>query len=123
MNEFLDFIIKYWLQVTFGGLLTIGAVIGNHFKNKLSKRLCEHDALKLGVQALLRTEIIKSYNYYKDKGHCPIYAKDGIAAMGKAYHMLGGNGTTPGLLEEINDMPTEKKYCKTNLERREEDGI
>ena len=105
-----EFIIKYWLQVSFGGILTFGAIIGNYLKGKLDKRFCEHDALKIGVQALLRTEIIKSYHYYKNKGYCPIYARDGIKAMGKAYHGLGGNGTTPQLLEEIDNMPTDEKY-------------
>jgi hypothetical protein len=32
--------------------------------------------------------------------------------MGKAYHLLGGNGTTAKLLEEIDEMPTDIKYVK-----------
>ena len=110
--KMIDFIIKYWLQMSFAGLISIGAFIGNYYSDKLKKRFCEHDMLKVGLQSLLRTEIIKSYNYYKDKGYCPIYAKDSIAAMGRAYHNLGGNGTTVKLLEDIAEMPTEKKYIK-----------
>jgi hypothetical protein len=106
----LKFAIEYWLGAVFLGVITIGTWIFNYYKKRFTCRFEEHDMLKVGLQSLLRTEIIKSYNYYKEKEYCPIYAKDSIAAMGKAYHNLGGNGTTVKLLEDVADMPTEKKY-------------
>lgn len=113
----LEFIIEYWLGMVFVGMASLIGIVYKHYRNKLHLTLCEHDALKLGLQALLRTEIIKSYNMYMIKGHCHIYEKDSIRAMGKAYHLLGGNGTTAKLLEEIDNMPTDGKY--TNPIREE----
>lgn len=105
-----EFITQYWVQTLFVGMITAATWIFNVSRRKLICRFNEHDMLKLGLQSLLRSEIIKSYNYYKEKGYCPIYAKDSIAAMGRSYHDLGGNGTTVRLLEEVAEMPTEKRY-------------
>ena len=108
----IDFIIQYWLGMVFLGIVSIGSFVVRHYNKKIKRSLCEYDAIKLGLQALLRTEIIKNYNIYKVKGHCHIYEKDSTTAMGKAYHLLGGNGTTAKLLEEIDEMPTDIKYVK-----------
>ena len=110
-----EFVIKYWLQMIFGGIVTIGAFVIKFFGVKINKRYCEHDTIKSGLLALLRSEIIKSYHYYMDKEYCPLYARDSIIAMGVEYKNLGGNGLIPGLLEEINDLPTDKKYIKVEI--------
>lgn len=66
----------------------------------------ENDALKAGLQALLRDRIIQAYNHYvKDKGFIPIYAKESINACYKSYEALGENGVINDLMEQINDLP------------------
>lgn len=103
-----EWIIQYWIEALFG-LILFGFGIG--FK-KLTKKVKEQDAIKLGIQALLRDRIIQSYNHYQEKGHVPIYAMDNIEALYTQYHALGGNGTVTGLLEKLRDMPTETKKVR-----------
>lgn len=66
----------------------------------------ENDALKAGVQALLRDRIIQAYNHYvTEKKWIPIYAKDSINACYKSYEALGENGVINDLMAQINDLP------------------
>ena len=108
-----EFVIKYWLQMAFLGIISIGSFIGKYYGNKLHKRFCEHDMIKAGLLSLIRVELVKSYNYYMEKGYCPIYARDSINPMFREYQRLGGNGTIPDLMEELNDLPTNEKYVKS----------
>ena len=66
-------------------------------------------ATQTGMQALLRADIIRSYDKYSDKGFCPIYARDAIEKEYESYHALGGNGTITDLWERIKKLPTEKE--------------
>jgi hypothetical protein len=114
-----EFVIKYWLQMAFAGLLSIGTFIGRYWGVKLHKRFCEHDTIKKGLLALLRVEIVKSYNYYMEKGYCPIYARDSINSMFREYLNLGGNSTIPDLIEELNNLPTDERYTQPNKQTNE----
>lgn len=64
-------------------------------------------ALKLGVQCLLRNEIIRNHDKYTEKGYCPIYAKEATTRAYKAYHALGGNDVATELYHDILALPTE----------------
>lgn len=91
-----EFIIEYWLQLLLTAL-TSGFIVlaGMVF------------ALFSGVQALLRDNIIHSYNYYMDKECCPIYALENVERMYKAYHLLRGNGTVTELVNRLRELSTE----------------
>lgn len=65
------------------------------------------EALKLGVQALLRDSIIASYNKYHDKGYMPIYARENLTRAYEAYAGLDGNDVAHSLYEKIMGLPTE----------------
>lgn len=82
-----------------------GAVISYIFALYRAKKK-ENDALKAGVQALLRDRIIQAYNHYVcEKGWVPIYAKESIAACYKSYEALGDNGVIDSLMEQLNELP------------------
>lgn len=100
-----EWILKYWLEVLFGAIIA-GLFAGY---KKLAGKLKEQDAIKLGIQALLRDRIIQSYNHYQEKGCCPIYALENVNALYTQYHALGGNGTVTELMERLKDMPTETR--------------
>lgn len=89
-------------------VLGAAATIMGFAVKKLAKKVSEQEAIKLGVQALLRDRIIQIYNASMDKGYCPIYERENIDALAKEYHSLGGNGVVTGLLEKLSDLPTEK---------------
>lgn len=82
-----------------------GAVISYIFALYRAKKR-ENDALRAGVQALLRDRIIQAYNHYvQDKGWIPIYAKESIDACYKSYEALGDNGVIDSLMEQLNELP------------------
>lgn len=78
----------------------------------------ENDALKAGLQALLRDRIIQAYNHYvQDKGWIPIYAKESIDACYRSYEALGDNGVIDNLMQQLNEL---QNYPPKN--RGEEDA-
>lgn len=82
-----------------------GAVISYIFALHRAKKR-ENDALRAGVQALLRDRIIQAYNHYVcEKGWVPIYAKESIDACYKSYEALGDNGVIDSLMEQLNELP------------------
>ena len=64
-------------------------------------------AIKNGLQCLLRAEIIRSHEKYKERGHCPIYAKEALTMAYNAYHALKGNDVATALYKECLELPTE----------------
>ena len=67
------------------------------------------NALVDGVQALLRDRIIQAHNHYAEKGYIPVYGMENVLAMYDAYHALGGNGTVTKLVDDLRELPTEKR--------------
>ena len=80
----------------------LGACVG--FIGSMFLRL---KAIKLGLQCLLRAEIIRSHDKYTDRKYCPIYAKESIKRAYEAYHNLGGNDVATKLYNTLLDMPEE----------------
>lgn len=102
-----DWVIKHWVEWAFG-LISLGLTAAyRHLNQRVKADRAKNDAISDGVKALLRDRIIQLHNHYLDKGYCPIYAKDNIEDMYEAYHGLGGNGTTTGLMDSIRKMQTE----------------
>lgn len=109
----MDFIAKYWLEVVFGAILAGFGAAFRGLSRRVSKRIEEQEAIKLGMQALLRDRIISAYNHYMDKGFCPIYARENVRRLYEQYHNLGGNGTVTHLVEELEELPTDKREDET----------
>ena len=81
-----------------------GAIIAYLWAMLRSKKR-ENDALKEGVQALLRDRIIQGYNHYSTKGWIPIYAMESIDACYKSYEELGENGVIDNLMSQLRELP------------------
>lgn len=73
-------------------------------------------AIKYGLQCLLRAEIIRSYDKYKERGYCPLYAKEALTRAYKAYHALGGNDVATELYNDTMELPTEPPKQKQRKE-------
>lgn len=63
----------------------------------------------LGVQAMLRAQMISEYNKAKDKGYAPIYAKQNFQNMWNNYHSLGVNGVMDHIKDEYLTLPDRKE--------------
>ena len=111
IEQSLDAALNSVINVVFGGVITLLITMYRQKKK-------ENDALKAGLQALLRDRIIQAYNHYvQDKGWIPIYAKESIDACYKSYEALGGNGVIDNLMQQINEL---QNYPPKN--RGEEDA-
>ena len=64
-------------------------------------------AVKEGVQALLRAQMIADYNHYLEKGFAPIYARDNFENCYTRYHELGANGVMNDIHSKFMALPTE----------------
>lgn len=64
------------------------------------------ESVQLGVQALLRSQMISEYNKWQEKGYAPIYARENFINMYNQYHNLGVNGVMDDLLEKFKQLPT-----------------
>lgn len=104
-----DFISRYWGEALFMLITGIAVAAYRRLSRKITNKATEQEAIKLGIQALLRDRIIESYNNYMDKGFFPIYARENVEALYVQYHALGGNGTVTELMEKLKELPTEVK--------------
>lgn len=75
---------------------------------KVKKNQAENEAIRLGVQALLRNNLLDKYNEYTDKGYAPIYARENFENMWTQYHNLGKNGVMDDIHDKFMQLPTER---------------
>ena len=98
MEIFLDKFLGQIFNALVGAIITL-------LWTMLRAKKRENDALKEGVQALLRDRIIQAYNHYSYKGWIPIYAMESIEACYKSYEELGENGVIDNLMRQLRELP------------------
>ena len=84
--------------------LIVGMLVATLWQ-KFKKSQEEQNAIKLGLQSLLRAEITKAYYKYKEKGWIPLYALESLQSVHENYQALGKNGVMDGLWGELMTMP------------------
>ena len=100
MNQFIQYISDSWPAWLCMGVLF--PLIAYLYKQVIATRK--------GIRALLRADLIRLYNKYKeDLEYCPIYVKTALEDEYKQYHAIGGNGVITKLYEELMALPTEPK--------------
>lgn len=93
-------------------LLGVPALIAGmlrYFGKRIKDNRDDTEALKKGVQALLRSQMIADYNKYAEKGYAPIYARESFENCWKQYHSLGANGVMDDMHKKFLELPTEQK--------------
>lgn len=65
------------------------------------KAIANSVAIKDGVCALLRVQLIEYHDRYNAEGKIPHYVMDNYTSMYDAYHALGGNGTVTAMYERL----------------------
>lgn len=96
-----------WLCL-FGVPVIIAGII-KYLTSLIKKNKDDTVALKLGIQALLRSQMIADYNKYSEKGYAPMYARENFENCWKQYHSLGANGVMDDLREKFLDLPVREK--------------
>lgn len=69
-------------------------------------------AVKQGVQALLRAQMIEDYNKWSEKGYAPIYARQNFENCWKHYHSLGANGVMDDIHLKFLTLPTDPEEVR-----------
>lgn len=91
------------------GIPTLIIAIFKYLTTLIKKNKEDTTALKYGIQALLRSQMIADYNKYSEKGYAPIYARDNFENCWKQYHSLGANGVMDDLREKFLELPYEEE--------------
>lgn len=68
------------------------------------KIIDDNKAVKTGVQALLRSQMIADYNKYSKKGYAPVFAKQNFENCWQQYHNLGANGVMDCLHDKFLEL-------------------
>ena len=102
MNEIALIFLRWLIPFICVGIcgITVASVKKHHKKN---------DAVTDAVCSLLRTEIIRQYEKYSEKGFFPIYAREPLKMAHDSYTALGGNSVATELYNRTVDLPTEKE--------------
>jgi hypothetical protein len=94
-------------------LLGVPAIIGAVFKVVFN----HIKGVRLGVQALLRAQMISDYNKWSERGYAPIYARQNFQNCWTQYHSLGANGVMDDIYIKFLALPTEPP----NRNKKEDD--
>lgn len=105
-----DAFIKWLVPFLCGGVITLFGMLISQFKKSRGRQ----DAVELGLQSLLRAEIIRQHEKWADKRFCPIYAKEALRRTYESYHLLGGNDIATGLYNDTVALPD-----KAEVQRKE----
>ena len=87
--------------------IIVGILIATLWQ-KFKKSQEEQDAIKSGLQSLLRSEITKAYYKYMEQGWIPLYALESLQQSHNDYQTLGLNGVMDGLWKELMSLPHTK---------------
>lgn len=76
--------------------IIISIVVVSYRRNK---------AMRLGMQALLRAELVRDWSKYSEKGFAPLYARENFENAYQQYHNLGANGVMDDIREKFLNLP------------------
>lgn len=95
-----------WYQwVSFLGVPSVMSILV-WFYHIIKKQSVQYVALKMGLQAMLRAQMINDYNYWSEKGYAPVYARQNFENLWEQYHALGANGVMNDIHERFLNLPT-----------------
>lgn len=108
--EILAFVSSHWLEWLFTAVLATLSWASKSMRDQLAEERKKNEAIAEGVQSLLRESIVTNYNRYLERSYCPIYAKESMKKVYKAYHNLGGNDVATELYQKLLKMPEGDKH-------------
>ncbi len=102
-----DWIVKYWVEWIFGILAGVLIAAWRSLAKKVQKEKEEQAAIKAGLQALLRAQMVNDYNHYSEKAYAPIYARENFENCWRQYERLGENGVMSDIHSKFMALPTQ----------------
>lgn len=102
----LEQIIVYLITTGLGIALGVVTSKLKKTKEKDENEKKKNEAIELGVQALLRNEIIRRYREFETKGEISILDQENLDEMFEQYKNLGGNGTVKKMMNDLYELKT-----------------
>ena len=103
-----EWIAKYWIEWLFGIVVAALGWLIRRINKRVKDAAEKNTAIELGIQALLRAQMISDYNHYFEKGSAPIYARENFENIYQQYRNLGGNGVMVDIHSKFMALPTPK---------------
>ncbi|MGN0787145.1 MAG: hypothetical protein ACI4OB_07110 [Christensenellales bacterium] len=76
-------------------------------KKQAAAKKAEDEALRKGLQAVLRALMLQEYYKYIDLRYAPVDVKQNFENLWKSYETLGKNGVMSHIHDDFIDLPTE----------------
>ena len=92
--------------LTLLGVPALAAAAAKAMLCEIRRQRKDTEAVKAGMQALLRAQMIGDYNRYLAQGWAPIYARENFENCWQQYHRLGANGVMDDLRTKFLALPT-----------------
>ena len=98
----LEFILRYWVQVSFGVIISLFSYLV-----KCIKRFKEHiECNKMGIKILLKRETIEYYEQLIKKENVNIDERETFNELARTYKCFDNSRLVDDLTEKISTMPT-----------------
>lgn len=88
-------------------IVSVVSALFTYLVKQTKKNRDDTKAVKQGVQALLRAQMIEDYNKWSERGYAPIYARQNFENCWKHYHSLGANGVMDDIHIKFLKLPTD----------------
>lgn len=98
--QFVEFMRANW-----GWLLSFGTFVLGGFGYLFGQLR----ALKRGVQAMLRAQMIAEFNRWSEKGWAPLYARENFDNLWVQYEKLGKNGVMQDIRGKFLALPAREQ--------------
>ncbi len=112
----MDWILKYWIQALFAGILAVMAWMMRKLDGKIKQERAENEAIKTAMIAILHDRLFQSCRYYIKEGYISIEESeqvlDNLKLLYDTYSALGGNGTGTELYNRAKALPLRAEGAK-----------
>lgn len=88
-------------------IVAVVSALFTYLCKQTKKNRDDTKAVKHGVQALLRAQMIEDYNKWSERGYAPIYARQNFENCWKHYHSLAANGVMDDIHNKFLCLPTD----------------
>ena len=103
-----EWIVHYWVEWLFGVVAAVLIGLWRSMVRRIRREQEEQSAIKSGLQALLRAQMVNDYNHYSEKGFAPIYARENFENCWVQYERLGENGVMSDIHNKFRALPTQR---------------
>jgi len=99
-----DWILKYWVEVLFGLILSSFGVAFRFAYKKLLEQLKGQKLTQTGLVAILHDLIYRNCTEYLGQGFITTDELENLTLMYETYHSLGGNGTATAIYKRCCEL-------------------